>query len=152
MKTTRYFEEQVLRKRPYIKREWCEAILREPVYCEVQPNGRIRYWGFTSALGGRALRVVTLEDGETVHNTSPTGISGYDEAAMKLHYYPETDSLCIDLNSKPSTESREIADGLVLDFDSEGSVVGIDIDHASEKLDLKTIETTSLPASDTRIA
>lgn len=64
---------------------------------------------------------------------------------MKLHYYPETDSLYIDLNSRPSADSREIAEGLVADFDSEGNVVGIDIDHASQKLDLRTLETTSLP-------
>lgn len=71
---------------------------------------------------------------------------------MKLHYYPETDSLYIDLNCKPSADSREIAEGIVLDFDAAGNVVGIDIDHASEKLDLKTIETTALPASTTKIA
>jgi len=71
---------------------------------------------------------------------------------MKLHYYPETDSLYIDLNSKPSADTREIADGLVLDFDAAGNVVGIDIDHASEKLDLKTLETTSLPTTATKIA
>ena len=71
---------------------------------------------------------------------------------MKLHYYPETDSLYIDLNSRPSADSREIADGLVLDFDAAGNLVGIDIDHASEKLDLRTLETTSLPAIATKIA
>ncbi len=65
---------------------------------------------------------------------------------MKLHYYPETDSLYIDLNSRPSAESREISDGLVLDFDADGNVVGIDIDHASQKLDLATLETVSIPA------
>ncbi len=64
---------------------------------------------------------------------------------MKLHYYPETDSLYIDLNSRPSADSREIADGLVADFDAEGNIVGIDIDHASQKLDLKTLEATALP-------
>jgi uncharacterized protein YuzE len=64
---------------------------------------------------------------------------------MKLHYYPETDSLYIDLNSRPSADSREIAEGLVADFNAEGNVVGIDIDHASEKLDLKTLEAVSLP-------
>jgi uncharacterized protein YuzE len=79
----------------------------------------------------------------------PTGISSYHRTTMKLHYYPETDSLYIDLNSKPSADSREIADGLVLDFDAAGNVVGIDIDHASEKLDLKTVETISLPATRT---
>jgi uncharacterized protein YuzE len=64
---------------------------------------------------------------------------------MKLHYYPETDSLYIDLNSRPSADSREIAEGLVADFDADGNVVGIDIDHASQKLDLNTLEAISLP-------
>lgn len=71
---------------------------------------------------------------------------------MKLHYYPETDSLYIDLNSRPSADSREIADGLVADFDAEGNVVGIDIDRASQKLDLKTLETIALPALTTKTA
>jgi len=71
---------------------------------------------------------------------------------MKLHYYPETDSLYIDLNSKPGADSREIVDGLVADLDSDGNVVGLDIQHASEKLDLHTLEAVSLPALTTKIA
>jgi uncharacterized protein YuzE len=71
---------------------------------------------------------------------------------VKLHYYAETDSLYIDLNSKPSADSREIADGLVIDFDAEGNVVGIDVDHASTNLDLKTLEAVALPLSTTKIA
>ena len=71
---------------------------------------------------------------------------------MKLHYYPETDSLYIDLNSRPSADSREVADGLVIDFDAKGDVVGIDIDHASQKLDLNTLETVSVPALTTRLS
>ena len=71
VKTTRYFEEQVLRKRPYIRREWCEEIVQHPVKREVQPDGRIRHWGIVPDLGGRALRVVTLEDGETILNAFP---------------------------------------------------------------------------------
>jgi hypothetical protein len=70
LKTTRYFEEQVLRKRPYIKREWCAKALSEPVRRETQPDGRIRYWIFIDELE-KYLRVVTLEDGETVHNAFP---------------------------------------------------------------------------------
>jgi hypothetical protein len=70
LKTTRYFEEQVLRKRPYIKREWCERALREPVLREAQPDGRVRYWVYIPELG-KYLRVVTLEDGTTVHNAFP---------------------------------------------------------------------------------
>jgi hypothetical protein len=76
VKTTRYFEEQVLRKRPYIKREWCRAALDSPARREVQPDGRVRYWLFVAELG-RFLRVVTLADGETVHNASPD--RGYTE-------------------------------------------------------------------------
>jgi len=64
---------------------------------------------------------------------------------MKLHYYPETDSLYIELKPAPGTETREIVEGLVVDFDANGDVVGFDIDHASRKLDLSKIETISLP-------
>jgi hypothetical protein len=70
MKTTRYFEEQVLRKRAYLQREWCERALREPLRREIQADGRVRYWIYIEELG-RHLRVVTLEDGETVHNAFP---------------------------------------------------------------------------------
>jgi hypothetical protein len=71
MKTTRYFREQVLRKRPYIREEWCERILANPIARAVQPDGRIRWWGTVPEFGNRALRVVTLADGETVHKAFP---------------------------------------------------------------------------------
>ena len=64
---------------------------------------------------------------------------------MKLHYYPETDSLYIELNSAPGTQTREIVEGLNVDFGANGDVVGLDIDHASGKLDLSRIETVGLP-------
>lgn len=64
---------------------------------------------------------------------------------MKLHYYPETDSLYLDLNSRPGVDSREIVEGLVAGFDADGNIVGIDIDHASQKMDLKTLDTVALP-------
>lgn len=70
MKTTRYFEEQVLRKRSYLKREWCERTLRAYAHREMQPDGRIRYWVYIEELG-KYLRVVTLADGETIHNAFP---------------------------------------------------------------------------------
>jgi uncharacterized protein YuzE len=64
---------------------------------------------------------------------------------MKLHYYPETDSLYIELKDAPGAAAREIVDGLVVDFDANGNVVGLDIDHASRKLDLSKVETIALP-------
>jgi hypothetical protein len=71
VKTTRYFEEQVLRKRPYIQRDWCLSVLAAPIYRQEQDDGRIRFWGKIVPKGEtrtRILRVVTLEDGETIHN------------------------------------------------------------------------------------
>lgn len=71
MKTTRYFEEQVLRKRSYIEREWCAKVLSLPLRRETQTDGRVRFWGEVVRPGEdapRILRVVTLADGETVHN------------------------------------------------------------------------------------
>ena len=64
---------------------------------------------------------------------------------MKLNYYEETDSLYIDLSDRTSVESREVAPGVVLDFDDAGTLVGIDIDHASKLLDLTKLETDSVP-------
>jgi uncharacterized protein YuzE len=58
---------------------------------------------------------------------------------MKLNYYPDTDSLYIDLSERDSVESREVADGVVLDYDDAGNLVGIDIDHASEKVQLSRL-------------
>jgi uncharacterized protein YuzE len=71
---------------------------------------------------------------------------------MKFHYYADTDSLYIDLIDQPSSESREVATGIVLDFDSGGRLVGIDIDHASRNVDLSRLEAFALPLGVTAIA
>jgi uncharacterized protein YuzE len=64
---------------------------------------------------------------------------------MKLNYYSDTDSLYIDLSEQPSVESREISEGIVLDYDLAGNLVGIDIDNASQKVDLKKLTLNRLP-------
>lgn len=64
---------------------------------------------------------------------------------MKLNYYPDTDSLYIDLSEQPSVESREIAEGIVLDYDATGHLVGIDIDNVSRKVELKQLTLSKLP-------
>jgi uncharacterized protein YuzE len=71
---------------------------------------------------------------------------------MKLHYYPETDSLYIELRAVPGAETREIAEGLNVDLDAQGGVVGFDIDTASQRLDLTTLETIALPINAVRAA
>lgn len=65
---------------------------------------------------------------------------------MKLNYYSDTDSLYIDLSEQPSVESREISEGIVLDYDAAGNLVGIDIDNASRKVELKELILNKLPA------
>ncbi len=64
---------------------------------------------------------------------------------MKLHYYPDTDSLYVELKTEPGVETREVADGLNVDLDVKGEVVGFDIDHAAERFDLAVLETEKLP-------
>jgi len=66
---------------------------------------------------------------------------------MKLNYYPETDSLYIDLSEKTSVESKEISAGVVLDYDADGNLVGIDIDNASSKVQLKELILSRLPSN-----
>jgi uncharacterized protein YuzE len=64
---------------------------------------------------------------------------------MKLNYHPETDSLYIDLSGRPSADSREISEGVVLDYDVDGKLVGIDIDNASNKVELQKLILSKLP-------
>ena len=71
---------------------------------------------------------------------------------MKISYYPDTDSLYIDLSEQPSAESREISEGVVLDYDAQGRLVGIDIDNASKKVELNKLTLSKLPASEQIIA
>lgn len=66
---------------------------------------------------------------------------------MKLNYYPETDSLYIDLSERQSVDSQEIIEGVVLDFDADGKLVGIDIDNARNKIELQKLVLNKLPAT-----
>lgn len=71
---------------------------------------------------------------------------------MKLNYYPETDSLYIDLSEQQSAESREVSEGIVLDYDAAGNLVGIDIDNASRKVRLEQLILSKLPSRVTTVA
>jgi len=64
---------------------------------------------------------------------------------MKLNYFPETDSLYIELADQPSVESREVSEGVVIDYDAKGNLVGIDIDNASTKVDMGILKLRNLP-------
>jgi uncharacterized protein YuzE len=71
---------------------------------------------------------------------------------MKVYYYPDTDSLYIELSEHQSVESREISEGVVLDYDASGHLVGIDIDNASAKVELHRFVVSKIPATVETIA
>jgi len=71
---------------------------------------------------------------------------------VKLNYYAETDSLYIDLSEQTSAESREVSEGIVLDYDAAGNLVGIDIDNASSKVRLEQLILNKLPSRVTTVA
>ena len=70
-KYTAYFENEVLRKRPYIEREWCIKVIENPIRIELQGDNRVRFWGEVAEFGNRIFRVVTLADRVTIHNAFP---------------------------------------------------------------------------------
>ena len=64
---------------------------------------------------------------------------------MKIEYFPDTDSMYIDLSERSSADSVEVSDGVVIDYDSAGNIVGIDIDQAQKKLNLKELSLEKIP-------
>jgi hypothetical protein len=68
---TEYFEKEVLRKRSYLKKEWCICVIESPLKVESQEYNRFRFWGAIPELEGRILRVITLGDKKTIHNAFP---------------------------------------------------------------------------------
>ena len=70
-KFTNYFENEVLEKRPYLKKEWCIRVIENPIRVEEQENNRFRFFGSVVEIDNRILRVITLEDKVTIHNAFP---------------------------------------------------------------------------------
>ena len=70
-KFTEYFENEVLRKRPYLKKEWCIYVIENSIKSEPQEHNRYRFWATIPEFGNRYLRVITLEDKLTIHNAFP---------------------------------------------------------------------------------
>ncbi len=65
---------------------------------------------------------------------------------MKMNYYSATDSLYIDLSERPSADNLEISEGVVLDYDADGRLVGVDIDNTSNKVEMKKLVLSKLPS------
>jgi uncharacterized protein YuzE len=124
---TAYFESKVLAKRPYITREMCIRVVQDPVRIELQTDcERVRFWA-------------------QVPENHPQCVPGSEIQAMRIEYFPDTDSLYIDLADRAGVDTREIGDGIVVDVDADGHPVGIDIDQASKHLDLRTLDLRRIP-------
>jgi hypothetical protein len=81
---TDYFDNAVLKKRPYLREEWCIRVLEHPIRSEPQEHNRYRFWGEIDGLEGRDLRVVTLDDKRTIHNAFP------DRRLVQAHEHRES--------------------------------------------------------------
>jgi uncharacterized protein YuzE len=118
-------------------RRWIDPLdvataLTQPVRRERQADGRVRYWAYIPRLG-TYIRVVTLPDGETVHNVFKD--SDFYRMSADFDYDPGTDSLYIKLRSGESVGNRILSDDVVIDLGADGEPVGYDIQHASRHAD-----------------
>lgn len=107
---------------------------------------------FTEYFENEVLRKRPTRDYAGGSDDDPQCVSRQAVQTMKLNYYADTDSLYIDLSERPSAESREISEGVVLDYDSAGNLVGIDIDNASAKVQMDTLTLNKLPSTVETIA
>ena len=94
----------------------CIRVVESPKRVELQERDRDRFWGSVDELEGRFSRGVTLSDKLTI-----TTRSWIADSAHEINYFPDTDSLYIDLSHRPSVESQEVSEGVVLDYDGEGN-------------------------------
>jgi len=65
---------------------------------------------------------------------------------MRLEYFPDTDTLYIQLRDVPGADAQEVAEDIVLDFSESGEVVGIEIEHASQRMDLRDFHLSAIPS------
>ncbi len=70
---------------------------------------------------------------------------------MRFEYYPETDTLYIELVDRKGANAEEIAPDVVADFDEAGALVGLEIDHASRRVDLESLHISDLPVAPVRV-
>ena len=135
MKTTAYFNH--MRKRPdraIIKDEWIARAIRFAEKTEIQFDGRIRKWAWIPE-EGKFLRVILLEDGETVHNAF------FDRSfrggwSMRVKYFSDTDTALVEFTDHEVSETKEISENIYVDLDGQGNLVSMTIEHARSNAQL----------------
>jgi len=108
--------------------------VENPSHEEIQSDGRIRRWARIAEAGNKALRVVLLEDGETVHNAFFD--RSFKEQAMHIKYFPDTDTLLVMFNDNEIVETRDIDESMNIDLDENGKLVSMTIEHAKQRTDV----------------
>jgi len=142
MKFTQYFHAMRLRPdRAIIKIEWIQHVIEHPVKEVIQQDGRICRWAPIDEVEGRYLRVILLPDGETVHNAFLPEIQ-----AMKVKYFQDTDTLYIEFRSVEVAETRDLDENTLLDFDREGNISAITVEHARERAEIPYFSYEQIPA------
>lgn len=152
-KTTRCLNEQVRRKRPYIQLSWCSDVIAGPcaAACNRPAPGTLPGHDPAPWRSG-AAHPPGRDAGQRRNRSRRILRSGpREEPGLKLHHCPDTDSLYAEFRAAPRVKTHGVADGLNVDLDADGDVVRFDIDHASRRLDLSPLETTSSPLQSTRI-
>jgi|GEM_PF-119046 len=137
---TDYFENEVLRKRPYLKKDWCEFVIENPIHSEPQEQNRYRFWAPITEPDGRCLRVITLEDKVTIHNAfSDQGFTPWNSTTILkqilfISIYP----------ADPAPTAARYLKVSYSIYDIEGKLVGIAIDNANHKVELQKLVLSKL--------
>jgi uncharacterized protein YuzE len=120
--------------RKMIKDEWIQFTVDNPVHEERQRDGRIRRWARIDEAGGKFLRVILLEDGETIHNAFFDRL--FRRWIMKIRYFPDTDTAYLEFSDSAVSETKDINENILIDLDKDGNLVGMTIEHAKAKANI----------------
>lgn len=132
MEEASYYRVAVL-KHPDIKDEWVASVLANPYHVEAQTDGRLRCYGYVEE-AGKWLRVV-VEDGKFVQSVlRPRQDEGMGQAmSIDVQYLADSDTLSL-WTGVSAAEAEEVAEGVIVDFDSDGNVVGFTLERAAALL------------------
>jgi uncharacterized protein YuzE len=136
VKTTDYFRyRRRSRDRAWIKDEWIERVIQNPLRRVVQADGRIRLWAAIPEANGLFLRVILLADGRD----GSQRLLRSRLSPMKIKYFKDTDTLHIELRDTEVVETRDLDENTQVDLDAQGQLCAITIEHASTRTDVPNI-------------
>ena len=136
MKYTQYFLVTREREdRKDIELKWIEYVYNNPVSEEIQTDGRIKRWAYINEMQ-KYLRIIILEDKETIHNAFSIEILKYK--TMKITYFEDTDTLLVYFNDNEIVETKDINENTLIELDADGKVVSMTIEHAKNQTEISS--------------